>query len=454
MCLLLYSFLPIYNRMPLRTLPYAIVLLFVPLFSLDADALADFENTKTNVLILFADDLGSGDLGMHGGVSRTPNIDRLASQGVELTRYYGYPFCSPSRAALLTGQMPRRFGIAYALGARDRGLPAGLPTLPRTLQSAGYQTWLVGKWHLGTACPPLQSGFHHFYGFEGPEIDYFAHTNKRGEVDWQRNGQTVNETGYSTFLIANEAIRLIDQRETKLPFYLQVAFNAPHFPLSAPESYLDKYKHLNKTSALRAAVLDAFDEAVGRILRAIETQGLSDNTLVVFISDNGADQTGRNIPFRGGKGSVYEGGIRVPCFMRLPGKLQPGTRSHHAISAQDLYPTLTTAVGMSLDSNQKMDGKDCWAALLDVNSPQRDPFVIAGSDMAIFDGDWKLIQSMDGRLSLFNLNEDSQERNDVWTQKIEVGERLQKMLADLTSSFPNLPQRRGPPPRLPRPAGR
>ena len=219
-----YSFLSIANRMLLRTLLYAFVLFSVLFVFPSEDARAVLENTKTNVLILFADDLGSGDLGMHGGVSHTPNIDRLASEGVELTRYYGYPFCSPSRAALLTGQMPRRYGIAYALGAREPGLPAGLPTLPRTLQSAGYQTWLVGKWHLGTASPPLQSGFTHFYGFEGPEVDYFAHTNKRGEVDWQRNGQTVNETGYSTFLIANEAIRLIDERDKNAPFSLQVAF--------------------------------------------------------------------------------------------------------------------------------------------------------------------------------------------------------------------------------------
>jgi arylsulfatase A-like enzyme len=444
-----YSFLPIENRMPFRTPGYAFVLFSILFVFPSANALAVFENTKTNVLILFADDLGSGDLGMHGGVSRTPNIDRLASEGVELTRYYGYPFCSPSRAALLTGQMPRRFGIAFALGAREPGLPAGLPTLPRTLQSVGYETWLVGKWHLGTACPPLQSGFNHFYGFEGPEIDYFAHTNKRGEVDWQRNGHPLNETGYSTFLIANEAIRLIDERDTNAPFYLQVAFNAPHFPLSAPDSYLDKYKSLSKASAIRAAVVDALDEAVGRILRAIETQGLSKNTLVIFISDNGADQAGRNIPFRGGKGSVYEGGIRLPCFMRLPGKIQPGTRSHQATSAQDLYPTIASAVGVSLDANQKMDGKDRWAALLDVNDPSREPFVIAGSDMAIFDGDWKLIQTVDGRISLFNLKEDPYEQKDVRSENVEIGERLKKSLEEMTVGFPRLLQRRGPAPRPP-----
>ncbi len=137
----------------------------------------------TNILVLLADDLGWGDIGLHGGIARTPNIDRLAQEGVELRRYYAYPFCSPTRAALLTGQMPRRFGIINPLQARDEGLPAGLPTLPRTLQDVGYQTMLVGKWHLGIGSPPLKSGFDHFYGFLGPEVDYFQHTSRRGDVD-------------------------------------------------------------------------------------------------------------------------------------------------------------------------------------------------------------------------------------------------------------------------------
>ncbi len=314
------------NNAPRRSTPtLMMILLLCSTLQLNAMTFVEpGDPTKPNILVLFADDLGSGDLGMHSGIASTPNIDRLATESVELMRYYGYPLCSPSRAALLTGQMPRRFGIAYALGAREPGLPADLPTLPRTLRSAGYATWLVGKWHLGTSSPPLQSGFDHFYGFEGPEVDYFKHTNKRGEIDWQRNGQAVVEPGYSTFLIANEAIRLIDERDSKKPFYLQVAFNAPHFPLSAPQSFLDKYQHLRKDNALRAAVIDAFDEAVGRILNTIDSHGLRKDTLVIFLSDNGADQTGSNRPFRSGKGSVYEGGIRLPCFYALAQSTQAG----------------------------------------------------------------------------------------------------------------------------------
>jgi arylsulfatase A-like enzyme len=168
-----------------------------------------------NILILLADDLGWGDIGLHGGTAQTPNIDRLAHEGVELNRYYAYPSCSPTRAAMLTGQMPRRFGIIQALQARDPGLPAGLPTFPQTLKSAGYQTMLVGKWHLGSATHPLDSGFDDFYGFLGPEVDYYAHTSRNGQVDWQRNGKTINETGYSTFLLADEAIYLIEERDVR-----------------------------------------------------------------------------------------------------------------------------------------------------------------------------------------------------------------------------------------------
>jgi arylsulfatase A-like enzyme len=238
-----------------------------------------------NILVLIADDLGWADVSMHDGFARTPNVDRLAKEGVELQRFYAYPVCSPTRAAFLTGQMPRRFGIVYPLGPCEPGLPAGLPTLPRTLQSAGYQTFLVGKWHVGTQSPSQQSGFDHFFGFMGPEVNYFKHTGRNGALDWQRNSQPVEEPGYSTFLFADEAIRLLEKRDVTRPFFLQVAFNAPHFPLSAPEEYRAKYANLPPRSATYAAVVDALDAAVGRILAALDKQGLRDNTLVVFFSE-------------------------------------------------------------------------------------------------------------------------------------------------------------------------
>lgn len=403
---------------------------------------------ETNILILFVDDLGSGDLGSRGGAARTPNIDRLGREGVEFQRYYGYPLCSPARAALLTGQMPRRYGIAHALGAREPGLPANLPTLPRTLRAAGYQTWLVGKWHLGTASPPLQSGFDHFYGFEGPEVDYYQHTNRRGDVDWQRNGTTIREEGYSTFLLADEAISLIERRDAAKPFYLQVTFNAPHFPLAAPESFLAKYSHLNTAQRLRAAVVDALDDSIGRILEALDENGLRNNTLVVFLSDNGADQTGRNAPYRGGKGSVYEGGIRVPCFMRWPEQLASGATVDQPMSAQDLYPTLTDAVGVSMGA-ARVDGMSLWPAIRHGKDVVRSPFVIAGADCSLFDGDWKLIETSAGRVSLFNIVKDPRETMDLANDETYQTQRLQTELATIKQLFSQVSVRPRPGPQGP-----
>jgi len=350
---------------------------------------------------LIADDLGWGDLSLHHGLLRTPQLDRLASDGVELQRFYVYPVCSPTRAAFLTGQMPRRFGIVHPLGSREPGLPAGLPMLPRTLQSAGYQTFLVGKWHVGTQSPPRQSGFDHFYGFIGPEVDYFKHTGRNGALDWQRNGQPVEEPGYSTFLFADEAIRLLEQRDVTRPFFLEVAFNAPHFPLSAPEEYLAKYRNLPPRAATYAAVVDALDVAIGRILTALDKQRLRDNTLVVFFSDNGAGgQGGSNGLFRGGKDTVFEGGIHTPCLMRWPGRITAGTVSQQPVAVQDLFPTLTAAVGVPVTNALKLDGKNLWEPLRSGRVQERGPFVIAGTDFAILDGDWKLIETADGKRSL------------------------------------------------------
>lgn len=399
---------------------------------------------KPNILVLMADDLGWGDISLHGGSVPTPNIDRLAREGVELQKYYGYPLCSPARAALLTGQMPRRFGITQALGPREPGLPAGLATLPRTLQAAGYQTSLVGKWHLGTASPPLQSGFDHFYGFQGPEIDYFRHTNRNGQVDWQRNGATLHEEGYSTFLLAEEAIRRIEEHDRQQPFFLQVAFNAPHFPFAAPAEYLAKYRDLNQTVATRAAMVDALDNVIGRILEALDDEGLRQQTLVVFLSDNGADQSGRNVPWRSGKGSVYEGGIRLSCLMRWPGVITADSQSRQPITTQDLFPTLISAANVRMPDSTKVDGQDLWPAIQTGRLTDRGPFLIAAGQAAVFDGDWKLIEFSDGTTSLFDLSQDPGESRDLNRERMDIATRLQAMLAEWKQQFPMVQPRRRP----------
>ena len=400
-----------------------------------------------NLLVLIADDLGWGDLSLHHGRPRTPQLDRLAGDGVELQRFYVYPVCSPTRSAFLTGQMPRRYGIVHPLGPREPGLPAGLPLLPRTLQSAGYQTFLVGKWHVGTQSPPQRSGFEHFYGFMGAEVDYFQHTSRNGIVDWQRDGQTVEEPGYSTILFADEAIRLLEKRDTNRPFFLEVAFNAPHFPLSAPEEYLARYKNLPARAATYAAVVDAMDVAIGRILAALDKQGLRENTLVVFFSDNGAGgQGGSNGSFRGGKDTVFEGGIHTPCLMRWPGHIKAGTVSQQPVAVQDLFPTLTTAVGVPVTNAPKLDGLNLWEPLRSGQVQDRGPFVIAGTDCAIFDGDWKLIETSDGKRSLYQLAKDPSETTDLLARETDIAQRLGAKLAEVKKDLPAVRSRPRPGP--------
>ena len=320
--------------------------------------------TAPNILAVVVDDLGWGDMSLHHGGPRTPQLDRLASEGLELQRFYVYPVCSPTRVSFLTGQMPRRFGVADVMGPRQN-LPDGLATLPGTLRAAGYQTSLIGKWHCGRSSTPQKNGFDHFYGFLGPQIDYFKHTGQRGDLDWQRDGRDVTEEGYSTFLMADEAIRQLEKRDTTRPFFIEVAFNAPHFVLAAPEEYLAKYKNKSGQQATYYAVVDALDFSIGRLLAALDKQGLRDNTLVVFFSDNGADRRegGSNGPFRAGKGSVFEGGIHTPALLRWPGHLKAGTATQLPVAVQDLFPTLAAAAGAPVKDAAKLDGKNLWEQL-------------------------------------------------------------------------------------------
>jgi arylsulfatase A-like enzyme len=305
--------------------------------------------------------------------------------------------------------------------------------LPRTLQTAGYQTFCVGKWHVGTQSPPQKSGFDHFYGFFSPQIDYFKHTNQRGDLDWQRDGRDVTEEGYSTFLFADEAIRQIEKRDTTRPFFLQVAFNAPHFPLSAPPEYLAKHK------TTYAAVVAALDLSIGRILAALDKQGLRDNTLVVFFSDNGAERRGEggsNGPFRAGKGSVFEGGIHTPCLMRWPGHLKAGSVTHQPVAVQDLFPTLVAAAGVPLKEAAKLDGQNLWEPLRTGRVQERGPFVIAGTDLAVIDGDWKLIETSDGQRSLYQLAKDPGETTDLYAKSPDITRRLDAKLAEVKKDLP------------------
>ena len=412
------------------------------LIAIASGSQAQNRETTPNVLVIIADDLGWNDVGFHSRAAPTPNLNRLAKEGLELQRFYTYPVCSPARAAFLTGQMPRRFGLAGVIGPQQEGLPAGVATLPAAFRAAGYQTSLIGKWHLGDFHPPMQIGFDHFYGFMGPEIDYFQHTGKRGgRTDWQRDGRVVEEPGYSTYLFADEAIRQIKQRDARRPFFIDVAFNAPHFPLAAPDELVAKHRN---GGGLYAAVLEALDIAIGRILTTLDEQKLRDNTIVLFFSDNGAPvRTSRNTPLSYGKESVFEGGIRTPCVIRWPGQISAGTTTQHPVSGQDWFPTLAAAAGVSLPPKTRLDGSNQWPALCSGKDTARVPFLIAASDIALIDGDWKLIERSTGNLSLFNLRTDISETNDLYAQEAEVARRLTAQLDDLKKDLPPVAADRG-----------
>jgi arylsulfatase A-like enzyme len=393
-----------------------------------------------NILVIVADDLGWNGVGFHDPSAPTPNLNRLATEGLELQRFYTYPVCSPTRAAFLTGQMPRRFGIVDALGPRQAGLPPQAATLPEQLRAAGYRTALVGKWHLGAGRLPGQCGFDHFYGHLGPQIDYFNHTDHRGEPDWQRDGKPLVEAGYSTDLLADEAIRQLKQRDPGRPFFLEVAFNAPHIPLAAPAALVAKHQN---AGGLYAAVIEALDLAIGRILATVDELELRQNTLVVFFSDNGAgSRFSSNAPLSGGKDSLMEGGIRTPCIMRWPGQLPAGAKSGQPVCVQDLFPTFAAAAGVTVTNATALDGSSQWPALLAGKAIDRAPFLIATRDFALIDGDWKLLEWENGRRSLCNLQSDIAESKDLATARPEVAERLAATLAELKKGLPSAPVRR------------
>lgn len=402
--------------------------LLVPSLSVGAEA-----KRSKNVILILADDLGWGDVGFHGGAASTPNIDGLASESLELERFYAFPTCSTSRAALLTGRYPGRFGIFGPVKGFEVGLPATEKVIPAAFQKAGYQTSLIGKWHLtghrsGSDLHPNKFGFDHFYGFMGESIDYYTHFYQRGgTTDWQRNGKNIDEAGYTTDLMANEIVSRIKQRDDQ-PFCILASFNAPHNPFQAPDELVAKYSAQHGPRAgVYLAMIESLDNAVGRILKTIDDEQIRDDTIVVFASDNGAIPLGNNRPFSGQKRQVWEGGIHVPCLIRASG-IKPG-KSDQLTGIYDLYPTLAGACGVQIPEGNPLDGRDLWAALQGGSSVGGDLF-IGEQDIAMIRDDWKLVSSSRGETSLFNLRNDQSESREVGSANSEVAA---KMLAALTA---------------------
>jgi len=414
---------------------------------------------RPHILYILSDDQGWKDVGFHGSDIRTPNIDRLAAGGARLEQFYAQTMCTPTRAALLTGRYPFRYGLQTLVipSAHRYGLPTDEFLLPQTLKEAGYTTAIIGKWHLGHADRkywPRQRGFDYQYGPLIGEIDYFTHE-QHGVLDWYRNNERLEEKGYSTTLIGSEAVKLIASHDAAAPLFLYLTFNAPHAPYQAPQDYLDRYKNIADPSRRAyAAAITAMDDQIGRVLDALEKKKMLSNTLVVFHSDNGGTRsamfTGEvdmsksvipcdNGPYRDGKGSLYEGGTRVVALVNWPGHVKAGSIVNDMLHVVDMYPTLARLAGAPLGKNKPLDGMDVWATLSEGKPSPRTEIVynVEPFRAGVRQGDWKLVwrTPLPSTAELYDIRQDPSEKNNLASQHPEKVAALQKRANELAAEM-------------------
>jgi len=400
---------------------------------------ADTAPPRPHIVYIVSDDQGWKDVGFHGSAIRTPHIDQLAKGGARLERFYAQPMCTPSRAALMTGRYPHRYGMQTLVipSAGTYGIPTDEWLMPQALKEAGYRTAIVGKWHLGHADRkywPRQRGFDHQYGALLGEIDYFTHS-AHGVRDWFRDNEPVVEEGYVTELIGQDAVKLIEGHDPRTPLFLYLTFTAPHSPYQAPQAYLDRYKDVADPS-LKAysAMITAMDDQIGRVLKALEKKKMRKNTLVVFQSDNGGPRDARftgevdmskstipadNGPYRAGKASLYEGGTRVVAVANWPGRIPAGSVVDGPLHIVDMYPTLAGLAGVAGHKGKPLDGLDMWPTLAGKSPSPRTEVVydVEPFRAAVSQGDWKLVwqATLPAKVELFNLASDPGEANNLAT---------------------------------------
>jgi arylsulfatase A-like enzyme len=393
---------------------------------------------RPNILLIFTDDHGYGDVSTyHASDVRTPNIDRLAAGGMLFTNMRANAtVCSPSRAALLTGRYPDRVGVPGVIRTHPENswgyFDPMVPTLADELKSAGYHTALVGKWHLGLESPntPMERGFEFFHGFLGDMMDSYVDHLRHGNNYMRRNGEVIQPSGHATDLFSDWAADYLRDRAEQpgQPFFLYLAYNAPHFPIEPPAEWLAKVQQraprLLAPRAKNVALVEHLDDRIGRVLAALEETGLAANTFVAFTSDNGGSlpHFQNNDPWRGGKQSHYDGGLRVPFVIRWPGHIQPGSRCDYAGLIFDLFPTCLALAGVQPATD--LDAVSLIPLLTGGTIPTpRDLYFVrreggqqygGKSYEALIRGDWKLLQNDPfSPLELYHLKEDPQERNNL-----------------------------------------
>jgi arylsulfatase A-like enzyme len=391
---------------------------------------------KPNVLVILADDLGYGDVSCYGATDlKSPNIDQLMAAGMRFDNFYANcPVCSPTRAALMTGRYPDLVGVPGVIRTHITNnwgylFPQAV-LLPQMLKRAGYHTALVGKWHLGLASPnlPNERGFDHFHGFLGDMMDDYYNHRRHGFNYMRLNDKEIDPQGHATDLFTQWAIDYLRERSQKKdqPFLLYLAYNAPLAPIQPPQEWLERVQQretgISERRAKLVALIEHLDAGIGKVMNALKETGLSENTLVIFTSDNGGDlgAGATNGPLRAGKGNMYEGGIREPMGAVWPGKITPGSRSDRVALTMDLFATICEAAGVRI--GHQIDGRSILATLMGTGQPEENRTLFwvrregggqygGRAYYAARQGDFKLLQNSPFEpMELYNLKDDPKEQ--------------------------------------------
>ena len=455
-----------------------IILIFVSIsgFGNGQMEVAPDNNEKPNILILFSDDLGYGDLGFTGSSQvKTPNLDKLASEGVLFTQaYVTCPFCAPSRAALLTGRYQQRFGFEFNPDEKEHvkteflGIDLAEKTLGDRMQALGYYTGIIGKWHLGEHenFYPTKRGFNYFFGMRGGGHSYFPTIESKNipyywypEFALERNGENLTEIEepYLTDWFTQDAINFIDKNsKNATPWFLYLSYNCPHGPLEAKPEDIAKYQHIeNEGRRTYCGMIDNLDQNIGEVIKKLKETGQYENTVIIFMNDNGGSVetiNALNAPYWGTKGTFYEGGIRVPMFIHYPKVLKNATYTN-AVSAMDIMPTCINLAGSTFEpETRQFHGKDRTHEYDGINllpyisgeknneKPHQKLFwrvMYRGS--AMLDGDWKYIQTPHDLPQLYNIATDPSEQNDLAAKYPEKLKKMMDQHFDWCTSFEKSP---------------
>ncbi|WP_025764292.1 sulfatase-like hydrolase/transferase [Dyadobacter tibetensis] len=432
---------------------YLYVCCFV-LFSWSAYAQSPAVSERPNIIIMMADDLGYGDLACYGNANiKTPNLDILAQKGIKFLDFHtNGVVCSPTRASLLTGKYPQSTGVTGVITAKDHrdvGLGKEEILISELLKKYDYRTGLVGKWHLGydTTYSPVNQGFDVFKGFVSGNVDYHTHYDQENYFDWWLGKKPDQEKGYTTDLITEHSLAFIEKHK-KNPFFLYIAHEAPHAPYqnreSKPTRTGDKsYQPQPLEDSLKVyhQMIEIMDEGVGRILQALEDHQIAENTLVLFLSDNGASKIGSNLPYRGQKSQVYEGGHRVPAMAYWKG-VTKASENNALLMTMDIYPTICDLIGEKLSPSTDLPGISFKDILYGNTAKVKDRPVYwsFGRQAAVREGNWKLVK-IGQKYQLYNLKEDISEKNDLILKNNERANHLKATLEGWLAQMKTIPKK-------------